>query len=154
MSRQLEHGAAQTLALAELVSAARSSIRRATASCVAPFGLTPRQFTLLWHVSRASGAALKELADAEQLDEPATSRVLASLRDRGLVTASPGHGDRRRLTTHLTARGHSLVARLGAVNRRVQAAQTRGLSRDAVRRAARVLKQVIVNMHRFALESR
>jgi DNA-binding MarR family transcriptional regulator len=67
------------------------------------------QFRSLLFLSRHENASLSEVAEHIGLTLPSMSRIVDILVDRGLTTRETHHGDRRRVTLALTARGRATL---------------------------------------------
>jgi DNA-binding MarR family transcriptional regulator len=83
--------------------------RRSFGKAGRPLDLSPAALESLLALAQAGEATVSQLADVLERDRPATSRAVAELRDRQLVTevAAPG-----RLTPYrLSARGQRAVRR-------------------------------------------
>ncbi|MFN2239840.1 MAG: MarR family winged helix-turn-helix transcriptional regulator [Thermoanaerobaculia bacterium] len=70
-------------------------------------GLTPLQLKALSAIERSPGSGVVELASFLQVDKAAASRMVASLRQRELVSGSKVTRDRRRFELALTSRGRA-----------------------------------------------
>ena len=71
--------------------------------------LSVPQFRTLFYVNRHEGASLSEVAEHVGLTLPSMSRIVDLLVARRLTTRETHHGDRRRMTLALTARGHATL---------------------------------------------
>ncbi len=67
--------------------------------------LTPGEVSCIWMIASHGGASLKEIAEAMSLSISRGSRVVNSLRERGLLTVVPNRNDRRAVKLSLTGAG-------------------------------------------------
>lgn len=75
--------------------------------------LTISEFDVLVHLSQADPGStrLSDLCPAVQLSQPALSRLITRLEQRGLVQRGQSSDDRRAVPVHLTDAGHALLDR-------------------------------------------
>ncbi|WP_212829818.1 MarR family winged helix-turn-helix transcriptional regulator [Catellatospora sp. TT07R-123] len=75
-----------------------------------PLGLTMTHTSLLFHLlSCPDGASIGEIADAMEVNQPAVSKTVGGLAERGILTVETAPGDARRRTVRLTGQGHALL---------------------------------------------
>lgn len=75
-----------------------------------PLGLTMTHTSLLMHLTgQPQGCTIGELADAMQVNQPAVSKTVKALADRGAVSIHTDAADARRRTVRLTADGGALI---------------------------------------------
>jgi DNA-binding MarR family transcriptional regulator len=77
-------------------------------------GITARQVTLLWLVTRSPGLSLAELAAEEGISPPALSGNVDRLERAGLLQRVRSQDDRRRVGLELTEDGAKLLRRVRA----------------------------------------
>lgn len=77
-----------------------------------PLGLTMTHTSLLLHLTgHPDGCTIGELADAMEVNQPAVSKTVKTLADRGAVSVHADPADARRRTIRLTQEGGGLIAR-------------------------------------------
>lgn len=84
-------------------------VERQSRRMVREIGLSFPQRTLLRLIGRSSGITPGELAEYLHVDRGTLSGLLRGLDERGLIERSIDSLDRRRIRTHLTALGESMV---------------------------------------------
>jgi DNA-binding MarR family transcriptional regulator len=72
-------------------------------------GLTLSQLSALSRLRRDGPATAASLAAAEHVSPQAIAQILTSLRQTGLVEATPDPADRRKCLLEVTAAGHALI---------------------------------------------
>ena len=84
-------------------------------------GLSVSEFDALFYVQLHAGEALRigDLQFAVDLSQPALSRLVARLEQRGLLCREPVPGDARAATLHLTPSGEEVVERATQVHTEV-----------------------------------
>jgi DNA-binding MarR family transcriptional regulator len=77
-----------------------------------PLGLTMTHTSLLMHLTgHPEGCTVGEIADAMEVNQPAVSKTVKALTDRGAVSVHLDAADARRRTVRLTAEGGALIGR-------------------------------------------
>jgi len=75
-----------------------------------PLGLTMTHTSLLLHLTgHPDGCTIGEIADAMEVNQPAVSKTVKALADRGAVSVHLDPADARRRTIRLTADGGALI---------------------------------------------
>jgi DNA-binding MarR family transcriptional regulator len=75
-----------------------------------PLGLTMTHTSLLMHLTgHPEGATIGDIADAMEVNQPAVSKTVKVLADRGAVSVHLDPADARRRTVRLTAAGGALI---------------------------------------------
>ena len=74
-------------------------------------GITNVQASLLFMVSTGEAASMKALAQSSGMDMASTSRMIAMLEARGLITRIRSNSDRRVIGLQLTTAGRALACR-------------------------------------------
>ena len=75
-----------------------------------PLGLTLTHAGLLFHLSGSpQGCSIAEITAAIEVNQPAVSKTVRALAERGAVTVDTPADDARRRTVRLTAHGTSLI---------------------------------------------
>jgi DNA-binding MarR family transcriptional regulator len=84
-------------------------------------GLSVTEFDALFYLRlhAADGPRVGALQGAVSLSQPALSRLVARLEQRGLLCREPAPGDARAATLRLTATGETLLEQAAAVHARV-----------------------------------
>jgi DNA-binding MarR family transcriptional regulator len=134
--------AAVSTALGEAITRLNRRLRQAR-----PVGeLTQNQLSVLTSLELAGALTPRELADAERVQPPTMTKVVAKLEERGLVQRTPHPTDRRQVILSATEAGRAVVvaqrrakdrwltrqlARLGSDEREVLARATEILNRIA-----------------------
>lgn len=133
---------------AELASALRISVMRLARRLRAEraeTGLTLTQLSTLAALERLGPSTPSELAEAEKVQPPSMTRILASLEDKQLVVRTPHPTDRRQVVVAATDDARGL---LRADRRRREAWLSRQLAelsqedREALRTAAAVIDRL------------
>lgn len=75
-------------------------------------GVSPSQEAALATISRLGSPTLGELAQAEQVQPPTMTRVVAAMEAAGLVAREGDAGDRRVIRVQLTPRGRATLDRI------------------------------------------
>ncbi|MFF2043109.1 MarR family winged helix-turn-helix transcriptional regulator [Kitasatospora sp. NPDC058170] len=102
--------------LIELLTVAQRRLARGLAAQLEAEGCTLDQ----WRVMRAlaaheAGCAMGELAQALVIPQASLSRVVDALTEAGWAYRRQDEQDRRRVTAHLSRRGHTRLTRLDAL---------------------------------------
>ena len=87
--------------------------------CEGQFGVTRRQWVVIALLAAAGPVTSSELAARAGLDKSATSKAIASLVKKALVSRAPRPGDRRYSELTLTARGRVLYEQILPVVREI-----------------------------------
>lgn len=114
-----------------------------------PHGVTRAQWWALAQLTRydpAGGMTQAELARLLGLGKVAVGGMVARLEAAGLVVRKADAADRRINRVHVTARGSRVVERMVAVGHNLNKSVLRGLSREDVAAADRVLTTLRANL--------
>jgi DNA-binding MarR family transcriptional regulator len=76
--------------------------------------VTPSQIAVLTSLFRHGPSSIGQIAEYEQVQPPSASRIVSALEERGLVTRSAGHPDRRCTTITLSPQGTTYLEGLRA----------------------------------------
>jgi len=77
-----------------------------------PLGITLTHVSVLFHLAGASdGCSVGEIAAAMEVNQPAVSKTLRALAERGAVTVDTPADDARRRTVRLTPHGTKLLTK-------------------------------------------
>jgi DNA-binding MarR family transcriptional regulator len=108
-----------------------------------PIGeLTVAQISALQSLDAAGALTPRELADAERVQPPTMTRIVARLEERGLIQRTPHPTDGRQVILAPSPLGRELLVEYQRVRDEWLANRIAGLTeadRDALRRAAEIL---------------
>lgn len=93
------------------LSRAKVRVHRCFMQRVAPFALSPGEFSVLVLLDENPGAFLRDLSRALDISAPNLVSVVDRLVRRGLLSRTPDPKDRRLQHLDLTAAGQALLAR-------------------------------------------
>ncbi len=102
--------------------------------CEGRFGITRREWRVLSYLALHDGAPPTELSRRAALDKALTSRVVASLSEKGLVVRVTKPSDRRRALIYLTERGRQIHDEVLPLARRINQEVLAALSDEEVDR--------------------
>lgn len=88
---------------------AREGIMSPIREMLTETGITEQQWRVLRVLSEHGRMDTKTLADRSSLLFPSLTRIAATLRDKGLVTQTRDHKDRRRQFVEITAEGQKII---------------------------------------------
>lgn len=116
----------------------------AGAQFLKPFGITPTQYNVLRILRGAGELGLCRNEVGERLIRavPDVTRLLDRMEEMGLITRRRGEGDRRFVTTVITAQGLSLLADLDGPIMEFHRTRLGHLSDDQLRAAIEVLEGI------------
>lgn len=122
-------GSADTL---ELVHAVMHLVRARHFQALrdSPHGVTHMDTKVLGFFSRHPGATLSDLAQHSGRDKAQLARLVAGLRERGLLDGEADPADRRSVRLALTVQGVALQRSLRAQGKRLATLAVDGLSAD------------------------
>lgn len=120
--------------------------RQFRASRDAPQPLTHMESKVLGFFARHPGATQSELVAHSGRDKGQLARLVAGLRERGMLDASADEADRRSMRLHLTAAGQAADQALRRRAKRLSAAAVRGLSEAELRQLLALLARVHANL--------
>jgi DNA-binding MarR family transcriptional regulator len=107
--------------------------------------LTVTQLSALTSLRLGGALTPRELSDAERVQPPTMTKIVAKLEDRGLVQRSPHPTDGRQVLLSPTAEGIAVIDSYQRVRDVWLAARLAGLTpeeRDTVARAASILERL------------
>lgn len=107
--------------------------------------LTVTQLSALTSLRLAGALTPRELADAERVQPPTMTKIVAKLEERGLVRRAPHPTDGRQVILSATDEGHAVLTRLEQARNEWLASRLAELSpeeRDTLLRATEILHQV------------
>ncbi len=140
--------------IALLAATVRRRAKQALCARLEEYGLGPQQFWVLLHLhdDDDDGLSLHELALKTGADDPTICRVVKRLSQRGLVRTRPHPEDRRRGQLHPTPRGRRLASSLRTLADDMRTGIERGLSPRERKQLCVLLRKVIANAERLALD--
>jgi DNA-binding MarR family transcriptional regulator len=100
--------------IAALMGPLVTSLRAAFLACASDLGLPPSDAQALWVLERRDSVAVKDLAQALDIDPANASTLATRLESRGLVRRTAASDDRRKRVVSITSRGRKTRARLAA----------------------------------------
>jgi DNA-binding MarR family transcriptional regulator len=107
--------------------------------------LTVAQVSALWSLDGAGALTPRELADAERVQPPTMTRIVARLEEQGLVQRTPHPTDGRQVILAPTPYGRELVTRYRRAREEWLATRLSRLTqdeRDTLQRAAEILARI------------
>lgn len=128
-----------------LLAAVRRRQRQAVESRVAEWRLSSQKFWMLEALVQQNGCTLAELLYGLAMDQPTASRVLAELRNRGLVEVALDSEDRRRRILRLTAEGAIAARRCRVVALQIRKALTAKFSTKELANLCDYLERILHN---------
>ncbi|TFY97416.1 MarR family winged helix-turn-helix transcriptional regulator [Ramlibacter rhizophilus] len=109
-------------------------------------GLGHMEGKVLAYFARHPGSTQRDLAAQMQRDKGQLARLVAGLRERGLLEASPDPGDRRSVLLAPSDEGRRLLQSLRRHAGRLSAAAVRGLGADEQETLLALLARVRANL--------
>lgn len=85
-------------------------LRDRTAKGLTEFGLSPREYGVMWRLADDGALSQRELGDLHRIDRTTVVGIIDGLEQRGLVVREPDLQDRRRRLLVLTPQGRALLA--------------------------------------------
>ena len=133
---------------AELAEQLRAAITRLNRRLrqTRPMGeLTQNQLSVLTSLELAGALTPRELSDAERVQPPTMTKVLAKLEERGLIQRAPHPTDRRQVLLSSTAEGREVLLEQRRVKAEWLTGRLTGLSasdREVLVQAAEILERI------------
>lgn len=109
-------------------------------------GLTHMESKVLGFFARQPGATLSELVAHAGRDKGQLARLVAGLRERGLLQAEPDPRDARSVRLQLTTEGEAAAQAIRRQARKVSSAATQGLTADERAHLVALLEKVRSNL--------
>jgi len=109
-------------------------------------GITASLLSALWTIERLQPVSLGDLAEAERVQPPTVTRVVAKLEDTALVAREEEPSDRRVSRVRLTPEGQRLLDRTRRLRTAYLARRLRSVAprdRQVLRSAVEILTQVL-----------
>lgn len=132
--------------VALLLAAVRRRQRQAVESRVASLGLSSQKFWVLDALGQQDGCTLTKMLATLPIDQPTASRVLAGLRELGLVETATDPADRRKRQLQLTAEGARVARRCSAIAKQIRKAAVAGFSERELRDMGNFLERMLHNL--------
>ena len=132
-------------ALAGMLGDAISRLNRRLRQARPVGELTQNQISVLTSLELAGALTPRELADAERVQPPTMTKVLAKLEERGLVQRTPHPTDGRQVLLSATTAGREVMAEQRRVKDEWLTRTLAGLpaaERETLRRAAEILGRI------------
>jgi DNA-binding MarR family transcriptional regulator len=107
--------------------------------------LTQNQISVLTSLELAGALTPRELADAERVQPPTMTKVLAKLEERGLIQRTPHPTDGRQVLLSATAAGREVIGEQRRVKDEWLTRKLAGLTaeeREALHHAAEILNRI------------
>jgi DNA-binding MarR family transcriptional regulator len=104
-----------------LMSHLADVLRERTSKALSDFGLSPREYGILWRLDAHGPLSQRELGDLHQIDRTTVVAVVDRLEAMGLVIRQPDPDDRRRHSLVLTDSGRVRLTESSVVVNRVEA---------------------------------
>ncbi|MEU5939568.1 MarR family transcriptional regulator [Micromonospora sp. NPDC047548] len=107
--------------------------------------LTVTQLSALTSLKLAGALTPRELADAERVQPPTMTKIVAKLEERGLVQRTPHPTDGRQVILAATEGGRAVLDQFERARNEWLASRLAALTedeRDTLRRAAEILQQI------------
>jgi len=111
-----------------------------------PHEVTHMESKVLGFFARRPGATQSDVAQHSGRDKAQLARLVAGLRERGLLAAQTDEADRRAVRLSPTAAGKAVQQALQAQARRLNARATAGMSAAEVEELKALLARLLVNL--------
>lgn len=134
--------------IAHLVKSAFRETSRALQERLAAHGVLYGHWTLLRVLWQTDGLTQRQLAEQAGVSEPSALAALRQMEELGYLTRAKVAGNQRQVRVFLTPKGGSLRAAIVGAAEEVNRVALRGLSRDDVAAARRVLLAIVDNLQR------
>ncbi|URZ16588.1 MarR family winged helix-turn-helix transcriptional regulator [Clostridium felsineum] len=132
--------------LGYLLNIAAAINKNALFSVLAPYEITPEQFTLLTKIYTSSnGKTQRQLANETYKDEANTTRILKKLELKGYVEKLPGTKDKRNNFVFITEKGMELIKILKPLVTDYRKSILKNLSEEEIKNMKAILKKLIEN---------
>jgi DNA-binding MarR family transcriptional regulator len=103
-----------------LLKRAELAVRNCAEVALAPFGLTPTQFLVLFRLEQSKGVSSAELARVTGVRPQSVAELIGPLERRGLISRREAAEHRRILRISLSAAGEQLLGRATPVARQLE----------------------------------
>jgi len=129
-----------------LLAAVRRRQRQAVESRVAELGLSSQKFWVLEALAQQDDCTVTRLLSVLPMDQPTASRVLADLRNRGLVDVATNSDDRRCRQVYLSQTGSRVAQRCVAIAKQIRRASIVGFSEGELADLSVFLERILRNL--------
>lgn len=136
----------QSEALGFLIRHVHRAFVRSLVEHLAPYDISPAQWTALRALWRKDGYSQVELAQRLRVEKAALTAVLESLEKKELILRERSDGDKRRWNVHLTKAGRLLEADLLPLASQIDTQALRGFSNEQTAHFRHALLQVLTNL--------
>lgn len=106
------------------------------------YGISPEQWSVLYHVAEREGMIQKEIAEKSGRDRPTVTRILDALEARELVYKKPGETDRRAFLVYATPSGKELIEQTEAIETGLNEEIKRAIGEEEYTHLLVVLNQI------------
>ncbi|MEO7248219.1 MAG: MarR family winged helix-turn-helix transcriptional regulator [Novosphingobium sp.] len=113
---------------------------------VSDIGVTRSQWTMFLVVARRPGATQREIANALEMSEASTGRLIDRLCADGLLIRKPRNNDRRAHSVCLTAQAQPLLSQIGEIARASENRVFRSFSDEELLEFSRLLDKLYTNL--------
>ena len=103
---------ATTPSIEQLITSSNRVLRHLVSAKTAPLGLTRDEFQVLAALDGPPPMSLGQLTRKMRFDNPAMSRLVHRLAERGFLTLDAGPGNGRRLRIQISSAGQRLIAKI------------------------------------------
>jgi DNA-binding MarR family transcriptional regulator len=110
------------------------------------YPLVGMEFKALMYIARTPGATQKDLVQRSGRDKAQIARIMAGLKNQGLIEATPDENDRRSSRLSLTAEGEKLYGVFRELNREIATEAVTGLSAAECRTLLALLDRMNGNL--------
>jgi DNA-binding MarR family transcriptional regulator len=146
MENMANHLMTKQVQVGLLLAAVRRRQRQAVEARVGSLGLTSQQFWILEALAQRGECLLGEILAVLPMDQPTSSRVLAALRERELVTVENDSDDRRRRSLRLSAQGAKVASRCAEIGKQIRKAIVVGFSQRELGMLSAYLHRLVENL--------
>ncbi|QBR04138.1 MarR family winged helix-turn-helix transcriptional regulator [Paraburkholderia pallida] len=136
----------QSEALGFVIRQVHRAFVRKLVEHLAPYDISPAQWTALRALWRKDGYSQVELAQRLHVEKAALTAVLESLEKKELIRRERSNGDKRRWNVYLTRTGRRLEADLLPLASQIDSEALRGFSREQIGHFRQSLLQVLTNL--------
>ncbi|WP_138494791.1 MarR family winged helix-turn-helix transcriptional regulator [Paenibacillus pinistramenti] len=107
--------------------------------------MTPEQWAVLYRISEEDGMIQREIGRRAEKDKPTTTRILASLEEKGLIRKVGGTEDRRSVRVYITPEGRTKVQQIEPLERAAMEEARAGFSDEEYKLLMGLLGRLIRN---------
>jgi len=147
-ARKAAYAALSDERIAHLVKSAFRETSRALQERLAAQGVSYGHWTLLRVLWQTDGLTQRQLAEQAGVSEPSALAALRQMEALGYLTRAKVAGNQRQVRVFLTPKGGSLRAAIVGAAEEVNRIALRGLAREDIAAARRVLLAIVDNLQR------